>query len=344
MLKKTAFALACLLAASLAQADTITVNTTTVFSGDGLCSLTEAFNSAVEDTVWDTDCVQGNGADTIVFDHAVFPTGSTIALNSTLDIYQVSDTTIDGGGRVTLDGGGAMPLLIAALPGTTLTLRGLTLANGNASGGPWMSGGGIYVDGATLNIDDSVITGNTAMVSGGGLFANDSTVTITNSQFTANTASMGGAILSQGSGSLTVTDTRFTGNIVGQEGGAIYSGVNTLVTGSIIANNASPLAGGANKGAGVRFDLPAVHTFTLNNNQITGNAPGDNCYSAVPFTGTGNQYWPPSDTSCPVAAGSFADPAAPPAAPAAIPVDAPWALALLSTLLGVCALGRVRRR
>ncbi|BEP93936.1 hypothetical protein GmRootA79_23200 [Acidovorax sp. A79] len=339
MPKRIALAAACLLAASLAPAATITVNTTTVMGGDGLCSLTEALGSAVTDTVWDADCALGSGADTIAFDPAAFPAGSTITLGSALDIYQASNTTIDGGGRVTLDGGGATPLVTATLAGTTLTLRGLTLAGGNTAGGGPTDGGGIYADGVTLNIDHSVITGNTALANGGGLFSRDSTVTITDSQFTANTASLGGAVYSTGSGSLTVANSRFTGNIAGQQGGALYSGVNTLVTGSIIANNASPAAGGANRGAGVRFSAPAGHTFTLNHNQITDNTPGDNCYSAIPFTGTGNQYWPESDTSCPAAAGRFANPLAP---PAAIPVDAPWALALLSAL--VAALGLHRRR
>jgi len=335
MQKQIALAAACALAASLAQATTITVNTTVLLGGDGLCSLTEALDSAVADFVWDADCVQGSGADTIEFDPIAFPAGSTIALNGALEINQVSDTTIDGGGRVTLDAGGTSPVVSAALAGTTLTLRGLTLTGGQANPS---DGGGIYVDGVTLNIDNSVITGNTAAVNGGGLFARDSTVTITDSLFTANVASMGigGAIYATGSGSLTMTNSRLTGNIANTRGGAVGASTAAMMTGNIIANNALLTPG---VGAGVWFTAAPVRT--LNNNQITDNTPGDNC-GGTPFTGTGNRYWPESDTSCPAAAGSFVNPVAPPAVPAAIPVDAPWALTLLSAL--VAALGVQRRQ
>lgn len=338
MRRRLPLAAALLAAGAAAQAATITVNTTVLLAGDNLCSLIEARNSAVEDFVWDTDCVQGSGADTIEFDPAVFPAGSVIALSGPLEIYQASNTTIDGGGRVTLDAGGTGPVVTATQPGTTLTLRGLTLTGGQASP---LEGGGIYADGITLNIDNSVVTGNTATSNGGGLFARDSTVTITGSRFTANTANVGGAIYGTGAGSLSITNSRFTGNAVGWEGGAIYSGMATTITGSVIDNNASPAAGAANRGAGIYFVTAAA--FTVNNTRITNNTPGMNCGQGQPFTGTGNQYWPPSDTSCPAAAGRFVNPLAPPVtAPAAIPVDAPWALALLSAL--VAGLGAARRR
>lgn len=296
-----------------AQAATITVNTSDNTPGGPDCSLREAISSAL----WDDSSMMGNGActpgsgpDTIVFDPAAFPAGSLTTIALTDDPIYLSffatDITIDGDQRVALDAGSSTSRVVYATGSDIrLTLRGLTLRNGrtNSSSDGGNNGAGIYLDnGVTLRLENSVVEDNVAGIGGGGIFSSDSTLTIVDSVFTGNVATYGwgGAVYSTGSGSLTVERSRFEQNTANTQGGALYSGVPTTITDSTITRNSLANPGA---GAGVRFTLPRART--LNNNQITNNAPGNNC-AGESFTGSGNRYWPPSDTSCAAGTGTFA--------------------------------------
>jgi hypothetical protein len=153
----------------------------------------------------------------------------------------------------------------------TVTIGGLTIANGQAAG---RNGGGVLVDaGASLVLDHVVVTHNSASAdslgnfgSGGGI-ENDGSLTVTASLFTNNLASggsntdpitegsAGGAVDSQGT-SLTVTGSAFAGNhAVGPamgtgegNGGAINNNSTATITGSTFSGN-SALGRTANGGA-----------------------------------------------------------------------------------------------
>lgn len=196
--KSTALAVLCALGGTSAWANTITVNNLSDpgFTGDGLCTLREAINSANTDTAG--DCTAGG----VGFDTILFSISGTILLSSTLTVSDGTGLTIDGTAQsITLSGNYAVRVL-QVNPGANLTMKNLTVANGFAGGGVG-GGAGIYNQFGNLTIDRCTFSGNTSTGNGGGI-ANYADTTsavpngnlvITNSTFSNNSASFGGAIL-----------------------------------------------------------------------------------------------------------------------------------------------------
>lgn len=217
--KSTALVVLCTLGGTSAWANTITVNDLADpgLSGDTLCTLREAINSASTDTAG--DCVAGAGADTILFN-----TSGTIALTSQLTISDPVGLTLDGVGRNVILSGNYAVRVLQLNPGVNLSLRNLTVTNGLATGGSFAGGGvgggaGINNQFGNLTIDRCTFTGNTSTGNGGGI-ANygDSTavvpngnLVITNSTFSNNSAAFGGAILN-GRGKIWASHLTVVGN------------------------------------------------------------------------------------------------------------------------------------
>ena len=86
--------------------NTITVNTLldNATAGDEMCTLREAINNsnAVADTT-NGDCMAGGGAG----DAIVFSVSGKISLASTLPATKTLNLVVNGGGTITLDGGGS---------------------------------------------------------------------------------------------------------------------------------------------------------------------------------------------------------------------------------------------
>jgi predicted outer membrane repeat protein len=138
-----------------------------------------------------------------------FACSGTIILTNPITI--AANTTVDGSGQaVTISGNNAVQVF-SVNTGVTLSLKELTIANGNGKEMYTVGGGGVETWGGTVNIDHSTFTGNTAY-NGGAVFCSNGTVTISHSTFTGNTAydesAQGGAIMNWG-GTLTVTDSTF---------------------------------------------------------------------------------------------------------------------------------------
>ena len=155
--------------------------------------------------------------------HITFRCGGT---NTTIVVtpeLQVAHTTvIDGGGTITLDGGGKNRILVAG-NGVTLSVRNLRFINGTAAPSPSRaigSGGAVAGEYRThVEVIASTFMNNTAGLGGGAVaVGTDSTLTITGSTFTGNTSWYGGAVYSLLS-PLTVTDSTFTGNRTTTTGG-----------------------------------------------------------------------------------------------------------------------------
>jgi len=216
-------------------------------------------------------CLPGGGS----FDGTVtFNCGgaATITVTSTKTIS--ADTTIDGGGLITISGGNSVGVF-SVNTGVKFTVQNLTIANGlkNIAGNP--GGGGIFSNGGTLTVTNSTFSGNSASgggisgagIDGGGILYLGA-LTVTNSTFSGNRASRsGGGIFNYGDlGTLTVTNSTFSGNSAGEDGGGIASNGGTLtVTNSTFSGNS------ADTGDGGGIHSKAV-TLTVTNSTFSGNS------------------------------------------------------------------------
>jgi hypothetical protein len=137
----------------------------------------------------------------------------------------------------------------------TVTLSGLTIANGSNSG---LSGnsGGISNEG-TLTVTSCTLSGNSATFGGG--IGNGGTLTLSNSTLAGNSAVEGGGI--DNGGTLTVTNSTLSGNSALNGGGIHNFGTLTLTNCTLAGNGATNRGGGIDNGG----------TLTIGNTLIAGN-------------------------------------------------------------------------
>ncbi|PZR72456.1 MAG: hypothetical protein DLM73_13150 [Chthoniobacterales bacterium] len=204
-----------------------------------------------------------------------------------------SSVTINGPGAnlLTVSGNNASRVFLVN-SGVTVTLSGLTIANGRVTdaspGGA--AGGGIFSNGGILNVVSSTLSGNTAsnssccsMVSssyGGGIFNNGGTVNVVSSTLSGNMASSdgngfgfvyGGGIFNNG-GTLNVVSSTLSGNTAstssssGYGGGINNTGTLNVVSSTLSGNTASGFFGYGN-GGGIYNGSGA----TVKNTIIAGN-------------------------------------------------------------------------
>lgn len=236
---------------------------------------------------------------TIVFRCGAAPVTITV----TSQITFTRETVLDGGGLVTLSGGGTSRILLLDsdynTPTPRLVVQRLTFRDGKspAVGADTAQGGGaIYRDGGSLTVLDSVFDNNHAPavgqdVAGGAIygFGGGETI-IAGSTFTNNAASDGGAVGSL-NGNLTVIDSSFTGNAAtgtggnpgnGGAGGALYMDggkeAASLCGVAIKANTAGAIGGGLFRVSNDHTGSFAMDRSTVDNNRVTaagsGNAGG----------------------------------------------------------------------
>ena len=231
-----------------------------------LCTM--AFATAAPSTVWAAGVV-GTGTAASCTDaalNAALAGGGVVTFDcggpATIDISPgrggsgtktvATDTTVDGGGLLTLSGGNAVSVFAVNVP-ITLTVRNLTITNG--------AGGGINVNPGMLTVTNTTFAGNTN--GNGGAINSAGTVTVTNCTFAGNTAGVGGAIGSRGT--LTVTDSTFSGNSADVGEGAIDNEGTLTVTNSTFSSNTASTTGGA---------IGTCGTLTVANSTFAGNTAG----------------------------------------------------------------------
>jgi parallel beta-helix repeat protein len=205
--------------------------------GPGLLSLREAVDFANGDNT---------GNSVITFDPGVFNVPTEIDLLPSLGTLELSNTsepeTIMGpAAPLTISGGDAIGVFQIDA-GVAATLSSLTITGGYA-----YQGAGI-ADFGTLNLNASVLTGDTATYAGGGLYITgySAAATLTDSTINGNSAEFGGGALSVFGASLTLTDSMVSGNTAVARGGGIYSLYGpTTVTGGAISGNSAYFGGGA---------------------------------------------------------------------------------------------------
>ncbi len=254
---------ATLLSTSAASTDTITVINTND-SGPG--SLRQAL-------------VNVNDGDTINFDSSL--NGQKITLTSG-QLNLDKDVTISGPGAKNLAvDGNRRSRVFYVNPGKTVTIDGLTVANGSSD----FYGGGIYNDSAALTVTNCVLSGNSAY-SGGGI-RNESanggaTLTVTNCTISSNSAAGGGGIANLTSGGdatlmvINCTISENSGDYDGGDGIANYAyegDARLTITNSTISGNGSP---GSLPGGGVsNLADGGIATLTITNSTISGNSAGE---------------------------------------------------------------------
>ncbi len=224
---------------------------------------------------------------TIVFDCGADPV--TITVTST--IVFTKESVLDGGGTITLSGGGSARILLldSGYDQTTprLTVQRLDFRDGNApsTGDDTADGGGaIYRDGGSLTVLDCHFESNHAPATGQDLaggaiygFGGGETI-ISGSTFTGNSASDGGAIGSL-NGDLVIVDSTFTDNHAtgtdgnpgnGGCGGAIYidggDELTSLCGVTITGSTAGAIGGGV-----FRVSNSDDGTFTMDKSTVSGN-------------------------------------------------------------------------
>jgi hypothetical protein len=249
--------------------------------------------------------------------------GHAISLSSSGDSVMVAAATykenltisndlnvIGSGAKTTIiDGGGAGIVVTIPNTSTHVTLSKLTIQNGLASGGSGFPGGGGINNQGTLTIQNSTISGNSAIatlceghcgINGGGILT-FGTLTISGSTISGNGSIIescqgifstctanGGGIASIGSFPLTVTNSSINGNFARapgvSHGGGIYGGVEVISNSTISGNS---VTGSQAFGGG-------IYTFATLQNSIVANNTGGNCFTSI----TSNGYNLSSDSTC----------------------------------------------
>jgi hypothetical protein len=236
---------------------------------------------------------------TITFDCGPDPV--TITVSSTITF--TGETILDGGGLVTLSGGGAARILYldSGYDRTTprLTVQRLTFRDGASQRGADDTAGGgaaIYRDGGSLTVIDCAFIDNHAPpdgqdLAGGAIYGfGGGDIIVSGSTFTGNSASDGGAIGSL-NGDLTLINTTFTDNHAtgtggnpgnGGCGGAIYqdgADERTSLCGvTIESSTAGAIGGGFFRVSNDHTGTFTMDRTTVDDNRVTsptdGNAGG----------------------------------------------------------------------
>ncbi len=219
------------------------------------------------------NALQNGGS--ISFNCGALPVVITLTSMKTIGV----NTSIDGGGLITLSGGNTSALFyVNNFQGVKFTVSNLTFANAVSN----QEGAAIHSHyRSILVVTKCIFTNNRTTSSqkqfdggGGAIFlGSEATGTVSNSAFTSNSGANGGAIYSLNS-TLTVTSSTFNGNTAtltspkGGSGGAIWSDTGTLsIANSTFWANVAALQGGA-----LATAPDATHSIIVNSSTFWANS------------------------------------------------------------------------
>lgn len=265
-----------------AHAATLTVNTTDdELNSDGDCSLREAIQAATDDFAVDA-CPSGSGDDIITV-----PSGTyTLTILGANDNDNLSGD-LDIKSNITINGAGAANTIIQAgtigYPNPSangidgvfditgnhfVTFSGMTIANAKGRSGITISP---FAGAATVNVTNSVISGNQHSTGSGIANFGASTLNVSNTTFSNNGATgLGGGLYTQ-YGATTITNSTFLNNAAHQ-GGGLAAYANATIVNSTFSGNTANQDGGA-----ILVQNPS--TVTISNSTIAGNTAGTVLYS-----------------------------------------------------------------
>jgi Chlamydia polymorphic membrane protein (Chlamydia_PMP) repeat len=197
---------------------------------------------------------------------------ATIAVTTQLPTIS-RNTTIDGGGKITLNGNAAVRFFSVNNTGI-LTLKNIVLKNGYGGSG---DGGAISSTGQ-LTLDHVTIDHGSSPFNGGAVYTTG-LVHITNSTLSNNIASRGGAIYASGVNTqLTITNSTLNDNSADTDklAGAIYVEGPLTVTGTTFTHNLAGSAGAIYARKVVAATSATISNSTFQGNQATGSYPNAN--------------------------------------------------------------------
>ncbi|HTY29510.1 MAG TPA: choice-of-anchor Q domain-containing protein [Mycobacterium sp.] len=215
--------------------------------------------------------------------------GGPVTIPVNQEITTTGTTVIDGGGKVTLDGGGRNRIFVIGQD-ATLSVRNLRFVNGHATPAHNLRSGGAIVGyfRSYLEVFDSTFENNNAGA-GGAISLGQGRLTVVRSAFKGNSSSYGGAIHNLLE-PMTVVDSTFSGNKTstneaGGEGGAIVTdggapanasspGGQLLICGSTFTGNSAHNGGGGVFLWAYARDQIIVQNSTFASNSVAGQGGG----------------------------------------------------------------------
>jgi predicted outer membrane repeat protein len=212
----------------------------------------------------------------------------TLVLSAVKNI--IADTTVDGGGKITLSGNNATRHFFIN-GGVNFALKNITLANGFSPVG----GGALETAGALVTVANARLTNNRAIDQGGAIYCFVGTggaFTITNSLIDGNTSTRGGAIYNDGC-AFNIAGSAINSNSVPTTslglGGGVFNATNGVltVTQSSLSNNKA-LDGGGLYVAGNASANIAGSTFSGNAGGYGGGIENDGALTMTASTIAGN--------------------------------------------------------
>jgi Right handed beta helix region len=262
----------------------------TVLSTFTVANLNDGGPGSLRQAILDANTQPGD--DTVTFAPGV--TGAINLASALPDLSSNIDLEGPGAASLTVQpASGGLFRVFHVTAGATVTLTGLTIADGSAD-----VGGGILNDGGTLTVSACAVTGDTAQVNGGGI-ASTGTLTVVGSVLSGNavnsasgTQAFGGGIYS--TGTLTVSASILFGNSAtagaaqaAAYGGGIYAAGALAVTNSSISQNTVSAADAEGGGLFITHTVAAAVTAST----VLGNAGGYaltsyDTYAAVTVTGS----------------------------------------------------------
>ena len=213
-----------------------------------------------------------------------FDCGANATIPITTPKVVTQSTVVDGGGSVTLSGGGSSRIFVIESD-VDLTIQNLTLADARVSGargdgpGPENSGAAVFRNSSSrLHVIDSTFLNNHATdagadIGGGAIYSKGGDTVVTGSTFDGNSASGGGAIGNLRS-NLAIYNSSFANNrALDTNGGAIaLDGLNPdqgkvfTVCGVVATNNHARIEGGAIYRYGYPGESSVIAFTTLDDN------------------------------------------------------------------------------
>jgi hypothetical protein len=233
----------------------------------------------------------------------------SIAVTATMNLPIDKNTVIDGGNKITLDGGSAVEILNFNSPNfqandNGLTLQHISLINGKmtptqaipkatlpcSQGWDDGEGGALYMRDGNLTVIDSIFTNNQAALlgpdTGGGaiyLLGSKRGALIVSSTFTDNTASNAGAVGGLFA-ELDIYNSYFKGNTAAGNGA---NSDDTTMTMCSVMNNGQYEVGSGGNGGAIYSDGNSTSTLPVNiilcGDEIIDNSAGVNAFGGGLF-------------------------------------------------------------